>query len=137
MTEQFDQHPVGGGLYDASALAGQNRLEHRKQGVTIERSFRGQGNGPGDIRPRQTYNTGQRNDQRNASYWNVDLKATKELRLGRSMNLQLSAEIFNLLDDGTYQVYNPFLERGIQINGVNEARQRFGRSWQLGMRLSF
>ena len=78
-----------------------------------------------------------RNDQRNDAFWNVDLKATKELRLGRSMNLQLSAEIFNLFDDGTYQVYNPFLERGIQVNGVNEARRRFGRSWQMGMRLSF
>ena len=88
-------------------------------------------------RTRQPFVTGVRNDQRNDSFWNFDLKATKELRLGRSLNLQLSAEIFNLFDDGTYQVYNPFLERGIQINGVNEARRRFGRSWQMGMRLSF
>ncbi len=78
-----------------------------------------------------------RNDQRNDAFWNVDLKATKELRLGKSMNLQLSAEVFNLFDDGTYTIYNPFLERGIQVNGINEARRRFGRSWQMGMRLSF
>ena len=88
-------------------------------------------------RTREPYVTGVRNDQRNDSFWNVDLKATKELRLGKSMNLQLSAEIFNLLDDGTYQVYNPFFERGIQTNGINEAQRRFGRSWQVGMRLSF
>ena len=83
------------------------------------------------------YPTGVRNDQRNDSFWTVDLKATKELRLGRNMNLQLSAEIFNLLDDGTYQVYNPFLERGVQFNRVNEDRRIFGRRWQMGMRLSF
>ena len=52
-------------------------------------------------------------------------------------NLQLTAEVFNLLDDGTYQIYNPFVERGIQINGRNEAQQRFGRRWQVGMKLAF
>ena len=98
----------------------------------ITSTFGGEG-----ARPRQTYPTGQRNDQRNASFWNFDVKATKELRLGKGMNLQLSAEIFNLLDDGTYQVYNPFLERGQQLNGVNEAQSRFGRRWQVGMKLAF
>ena len=89
------------------------------------------------LRTRQPYVTGVRNDVRNDSFWNVDLRATKELRLGRSVNLQVSAEVFNLLDDGTYSVYNRFLERGIQVNGINEATRRFGRRWQLGMRLSF
>jgi len=88
-------------------------------------------------RQRQTYPTGVRNDQRNDSFWNLDLKATKELRLGKSMNLQLSAEVFNLFDDDTFQVYNPFLQRGVNVNGIDEGRQRFGRSWQMGMRLSF
>ena len=41
-------------------------------------------------RLRQTYPTGKRNDQRNTSYWNVDLKATKELNLSSRMNLQLA-----------------------------------------------
>jgi len=98
----------------------------------VTSSFGGEG-----ARPRQTYTTGVRNDQRNQSYWNVDLKATKELRLGKGMNLQVSAEVFNLLDDGTYQVYNPFFERGVQINGRNEAQRRFGRRWQVGMKLAF
>jgi hypothetical protein len=88
-------------------------------------------------RRRQTYVTGERNDQRNASFWNVDLKATKELRLGRQLNLQVSAEIFNLLDDNTYQIYNPFQQRGVQLNGSNEAQRRFGREWQVGMKLAF
>jgi hypothetical protein len=95
-------------------------------------------------RPRQTYvNFGGspagavRNSERNDSFWNVDIKATKELRLGRGMNLQLSAEVFNVLDDGTYQVYNRFAQRGVQINGRNEATRRFGRRWQVGMKLAF
>jgi hypothetical protein len=88
-------------------------------------------------RPRQTYITGVRNDQRNDSFWNIDLKATKELNLAKGMNLQLTAEVFNLLDDGTYQIYNPFVERGIQINGRNEAQRRFGRRWQVGIRIAF
>ena len=52
--------------------------------------------------------------------------------------MQLSADIFNLLNDGTYMINNPVFERGQQINGVNtDARFRFGRRWQLGMKLSF
>jgi hypothetical protein len=81
-------------------------------------------------RPRQVYPTGVRNDQRNKSYWNVDLKATKELNLPKGMNLQLSAEVFNLLEDDTYMVSR-------QINGENFAWRRFGRRWQVGMKLSY
>lgn len=89
------------------------------------------------LRFRNAYTTGVRNDQRNASYWNVDLKATKEMNLGRGMNLQVSAEIFNLLNDDTYTVYNTGSKIGQQVNGQNEAYRRFGRSWQLGMKLAF
>ena len=53
------------------------------------------------------------------------------------MNLQLSAEVFNVLNDGTYIVYNTALERGVQVNGANEALRRFGRRWQLGLRFAF
>jgi outer membrane receptor protein involved in Fe transport len=93
--------------------------------------------GPDASRPRQTYPTGVRNDQRNDSFWNVDLKATKELNLAKGMNLQLSAEVFNVFDDDTYTVYNGALQRGVQINGRNEAYRRFGRRWQVGMKLAF
>ncbi len=93
-------------------------------------------------RPRQRYvdQDGQnvaRNSARNDSYWNIDLKATKELTLGGKANLQISAEVFNLLDDDTYTIYNTFNEAGQQLNGVNEAYRRFGRRWQIGMRLAY
>ena len=86
---------------------------------------------------RQQYFTGTRNDQRNTSYWNVDIKATKEFTFGRAMNVQLSAEVFNALNDDTYLIYNPFFESGQRINSVNEAVRRFGRRWQLGTRFAF
>lgn len=85
----------------------------------------------GDSRVRFTYEDNQRNNFRNISYWNVDLKFTKEMNLGRGLNMQLSAEIFNLLNDGTY-----FID-GFQVNGNNQAFRNFGRQWQLGMKLAF
>ena len=81
--------------------------------------------------------TGSRNDQRNPSVWNVDIKFTKEMNLPQGMNLQLSMEVFNLLNDGTYYIYNPFLELGRQVNGRNEALRRFGRQFQVQMKLTF
>ena len=51
--------------------------------------------------------------------------------------MQLSAEVFNLLNDGTYIIFNPVTESGHQINGTNEATKRFGRRWQLGLKLAF
>jgi hypothetical protein len=87
-------------------------------------------------RLRQIYPTGVRNDQRNTSYWNVDVKATKELRF-RKLDVQLSAEMFNALNDDTYIIYNPFFETGQRLNGVNEAQRRFGRRWQLGVKFAY
>jgi len=88
-------------------------------------------------RPRWRYPTEVRNSERNPSQWMIDLKVTKELELGRRTHMQLSAEVFNLLNDDTYQVYNPALETGRQVNGRNQARREFGRRWQLGLRVSF
>ena len=86
---------------------------------------------------RTTYPTHQRNDQRNRSYWNVDAKLVKEMTLPKGMNLQLTAEIFNLLNDNAYIIYDPFLSYGQQLNGANDAYRRFGRQYQIGMRLAF
>jgi hypothetical protein len=86
---------------------------------------------------RRTYLTGQRNDQRNESYYNVDAKFTKEMNLGRGLNMQISAEVFNLLNDGTLLIYNPLNQTGQQINGTNVDINRFGRRWQLGFKLAF
>jgi hypothetical protein len=93
--------------------------------------------GGGSTRSRQQYVTGRRNDQRNVPYWNVDMKLTKEMNVGRGLNLQFSAEVFNLLNDGTYMVYNPQTETGQQINGRNVSVRRFGRQWQLGVKMAF
>jgi len=86
---------------------------------------------------RTRYLTHQRNDQRNPSAWNFDAKIVKEINLPKGMNLQLDAEIFNLLNEDTYSVYNNFTKSGQQINGTNDAQRRFGRTYQVGMRLAF
>ena len=67
----------------------------------------------------------------------MDAKFTKEMNLARGMNLQISAEVFNLLDERVYQVYNPYSEGGRQINGSNEATVTQGRMFQIGCKLSF
>ena len=86
---------------------------------------------------RQQYKTHQRNDQCNDSYWNFDLKFTKEMNLGRGLNMQVSAEIFNLFNDGTFLIFNPLTDSGQQINGTNVGYYRFGRRWQLGFKVAF
>lgn len=91
----------------------------------------------GSVRTRTTYPSGTRNDQRNDSYWNINVKFTKEFTIGRQLNLQLTAEVFNLLNDGTYQIYDPVSETGEQVNGNNVSIRRFGRQWQLGVRFAF
>ena len=86
---------------------------------------------------RTRYLTKQRNDQRNPSAWLLNLKLVKEFNLPKGMNLQLDADVFNVLNDDTYSVYNTTLKSGQQINGTNDATRRFGRTYQLGMRLAF
>ena len=96
-------------------------------------SFKGRRPATGFQYPTGVSATSERND----SQWLFDLKFTKEFNLGRGLNMQVSAEIFNVFNDGTYFVYNDDAEAGFQINGVDGARLEFGRQWQLGMRLSF
>jgi len=91
----------------------------------------------GSVRTRSTYPTRTRNDQRNDSYWNVDVKFTKEFMVGRQLNLQFTAEVFNLLNDGTYLIYDPVSETGEQVNGNNVSTRRFGRQWQVGIMFAF
>ena len=86
---------------------------------------------------RTKYKTGRRNDQRNAPYWNFDLKATKEFSLGRRANMQVSAQIFNLLNDDTEIIYNNFTDTGQQVNGNNDSFYRFGREWEVGAKIAF
>jgi outer membrane receptor protein involved in Fe transport len=88
-------------------------------------------------RPRQVYVDGQRNDKRNDSFWNLDLKLVRDLRFARSVGAQVSAEVFNVFDDETYTIYNPALGIGRIVNGESEAYRREGRRWQLGLRVAF
>ena len=87
--------------------------------------------------PRTLYPTGSRNDQRNRSYWNLDLRAAREFQLKGGVNLGLTAEIFNVLNDGTYIIYNQALKSGRRLNGADEAYRRYGSQFQLGFRLAF
>jgi hypothetical protein len=95
------------------------------------------GLGEPEPRTRLRYPTHQRNDQRNRAYWNFDLKLDKEMNLGKGMNLQVALDVFNLLNDRTYQIWNPFSEEGDQVNGYNDGYQRIGRNYQVSMKLSF
>jgi len=86
---------------------------------------------------RTQYPTHQRNDQRNSSAWNFDVNLVKELNLPKGMNLQIQAKIFNVLGEDTYVVYNTFTKAGEQVNGTDDATRRFGRQYEVGMRLAF
>jgi hypothetical protein len=95
-----------------------------------------------DFRPqfnsqRTSYPTLHRNDQRNGSAWNFDVNLVKELNLPKGMNLQIQAKIFNLFGEDTYVVYNSFTKAGEQVNGTDDATRRFGRQYEIGMRLAF
>jgi hypothetical protein len=82
------------------------------------------------LESRLRYPTEQRNDQRNPAFWTVDLRVAKELRLSRRAQAQVTAEVFNLLDDQTLRLED-------LVNDVVTGERRFGRRWQLGLRLSF
>lgn len=93
--------------------------------------------GSPDPSTRIAYPTRQRNDQRNPGYWNVDVRIAKEFKVGRRLNIQLGADIFNLLDDDTYIIYNEGLKYGRIINGTAEGTRNFGRRYQVSAKLQF
>lgn len=86
---------------------------------------------------RTSYPTRQRNDQRNRGYWNVDVRVAKEFKAGRNLNIQLGADIFNLLDDDTYIIYNEGLKYGRILNGSAEGTRNFGRRFQISVKFQF
>ena len=88
-------------------------------------------------RTRQIYPTAARNDSRNAAYWNLDLRIAKEFRVGRSAVFQLSAEVFNVMNEQTYMIYDFTQRSGQQVNLRNEAHVRPGRRIQLGLKVSY
>ncbi len=76
------------------------------------------------------YPTDQRNDQRNESFWTFDARMAVDFRIQRKMQLQFTAEIFNLLNDDT-------LIQTDTIDGNFAGVRRFGRQFQLGLRCTF
>ena len=53
------------------------------------------------------------------------------------MNLQLSAEVFNVFNNDFLRIYNNGLGFGRRLNGQNDSTRDFGRQWQLGLKLNF
>jgi hypothetical protein len=103
----------------------------RRRGVSIDTvppTYVGLGSPESRVRLR--YVTGQRNDQRNESWWNFDVHLAKEFNMQGGLNLQVTADIFNLLNEDHLTVVN-------QNNGFNAYFREFGRQWQLGLRLAF
>jgi hypothetical protein len=79
---------------------------------------------------RERYPSGKRNDQRNPSYWTLDLRAAREFPLDRGRTFGLTLEGFNLLNDDTLQI--------VEIrNAVAATVRRFGRRLQIGLRYAF
>ena len=73
------------------------------------------------------YSNGRRNTERNDSQWLVDLKLAKAFSVNRRIQMRLSVEVFNLLDDDTLKVYNPDYDLGLEVDGLIWARREFGR----------
>jgi len=79
---------------------------------------------------RETYPSGKRNDQRNPSYWTLDLRAAREFPLAKGRTFSLTLEGFNVLNDDTLQI--------VEIRDrVATVVRRFGRRLQVGLRYAF
>ncbi len=86
----------------------------------------------GDLarRFRFRYPTGARNDQRSPSFWTLDMRVAKDFALQRNVHLQVTGEVFNMLDDRTLRIED-------RIDSSVGGTRRFGRQFQLGIRLGF
>jgi outer membrane receptor protein involved in Fe transport len=78
---------------------------------------------------RTLYPTGQRNDQRNESFWTFDVHIQKDLLIKKTM-VSLFADIFNLLNEDRLRIYR------IENNQLI-AERRFGRQLQVGVKVKF
>jgi len=76
------------------------------------------------------YPSGARNDQRNPAFWTIDMRAAKEFKVGKFANTQVTMEVFNLLGDKTLRIED-------RIDQTLGGTRRFGRQFQLGLRVSF
>ncbi len=78
---------------------------------------------------RTTYPSHQRNDQRNASYWNFDLRAQKDIPIKKTM-ISVFMDIFNVLNDDALRIYTIENRRMVGV-------RRFGRQFQVGFKAKF
>jgi hypothetical protein len=76
------------------------------------------------------YPSGVRNDERNPSFWTVDMRLAKEFRLNQRVHTQLTLETFNMLNDRTLRIDD-------RIDSTLGGTRRFGRQFQLGLRVGF
>jgi hypothetical protein len=92
----------------------------------------------GNVQQRIFYPTGQRNDQRNGNFWNIDSQVTKRFRIGK---VQASAQfaVKNMLnqDDLTLSAYRISSFNGLQLTPGPLGLRRFGRFWELGTTFNF
>jgi len=119
---------VGGAITWASGFP-YSIVQRRSSQDGVPPAYQGFGV-PDQPRARLLYPTGQRNDQRNEPYWLIDMRVAKELNLKGGKNLQLSAEVFNLLNQDHLRVLE-------QRNGITDQIRNFGRRFQLGMKFAF
>jgi len=119
---------IGGAIQWQSGLP-YSLVEERGSVDAIPPQYAGFGV-PNDPRTRLLYPTGQRNDQRNESFWNFDLRVAKDFNLAGGKTLGLSAEVFNLLNADPLRIF--------EVNNDRAAAVRdFGRRFQLGATFAF
>ncbi len=92
---------------------------------------------------RQTYPTGQRNDQRNPAWWDLDVTAQKEFQL-RTVKTTVNFTINNVLNDNSVQTLGVIRRvayrtpAGVNVYDYNPiAQRRFGRQFELAIRFNW
>ncbi len=87
--------------------------------------------------PRLGYATETRNSERNASFLNVDLRLSEELRAPSRLGVRWTLDVRNALNDRSYRIDPGERAYGRRIDGFDDATSRFGRRYELGLTLDF
>ncbi|HXI04055.1 MAG TPA: carboxypeptidase regulatory-like domain-containing protein [Candidatus Saccharimonadales bacterium] len=92
----------------------------------------------GNVTFRTYYPTSQRNDQRNGSFWSLNLKAIKRFNIGKAA-ASASLAVNNILnaDDATIGAFRTTSFTGVQLERGPLGLRRFGRYWELGFTMNF
>ena len=124
--------PWAGGLRFGVAASWQSGLPYSS--TSLEPLFDAQipfgSLGLPEPRSRTVYLGGQRNVARNESWWNFDVHVAKELTVKGGVEMRVSADVLNLLNDDSLRINET-------LNGRIGAQRRFGRQFQLGFRMLF